>query len=60
MDIHAHGAEPETALIETAIGDQCVAAAAPRERLDFDPVGLTYADFDLILSGWLESRAIVR
>jgi hypothetical protein len=30
------------------------------ERLGLDPAGLTYADFDQILSGWLESRPVVR
>ncbi|MGH8208058.1 MAG: hypothetical protein ACREU6_00415 [Steroidobacteraceae bacterium] len=30
------------------------------KRLGLDPAGLTYADFDLILSGWLESRPVVR
>ena len=29
-------------------------------RLGLDPAGLTYADFDQILSGWLESRPVAR
>jgi hypothetical protein len=80
MDIHAHGAEPETALIETRhwltnvsrrqlLGEQdlLVSYRAFREelptlaeRLGLDPAGLTYADFDQILSGWLESRPVAR
>jgi hypothetical protein len=30
------------------------------ERLGLDPADLTYADFDQILSGWLESRPVAR
>ena len=80
MDIHAHGAEPETALIETRhwltnvsrrqlLGERDLLAwyRAFREelptlakRLGLDPAGLTYADFDQILSGWLESRPVAR
>ena len=80
MDIHAHGAKPETALIETRhwltnvsrrqlLGEQDLLAwyRACREelpilaeRLGLDPAGLTYADFEQILSGWLESRPVAR
>jgi len=29
-------------------------------NLNLDPARITYADFDLVLEGWLESRPIVR
>lgn len=78
MDIHAHGAAPETALVETRhwltnvsrrqlLGEQDLRTRYRAFRtelpdlaskLGLNPSQLTYMDFEIILTGWLESRSI--
>jgi hypothetical protein len=80
MDVHAHGGQSETALVETRhwltnvsrrhlLGEQDLLARYRAFRnelptlavsLNLDPAHITYADFDLILEGWLESRPVAR